>query len=108
MIRDNEIYYYCNIASPSIIDKGIIKYIDYDLDLKLLPSSQIIGLDEKEYEYHRKKYAYSENLDVICKFNYSEVHKLMEKRNFPFDDQKIFEYSKLFEIYRKNQDIHHY
>ena len=47
MIRGNDIYYYCNIASPSLIDNNIIKYIDYDLELKLLPDQQIIGLDEK-------------------------------------------------------------
>ena len=107
MIRNKDIYYYCNIASPSLVDNRIIKYIDYDLDLKLLPDFQIIGLDEKEYEYHRKKYSYSDDLDKICKHCYKKVHKLMEKRIFPFDDRKILEYEILFNNLKNSQDIPH-
>ena len=29
--KKDGIYYYCNIASPYIIEDGVIKYIDYDL-----------------------------------------------------------------------------
>lgn len=29
------LFYYCNIATPYIIDGKIIKYIDYDLDLRV-------------------------------------------------------------------------
>lgn len=104
MIRSNSVYYYCNIASPSLIDNRIIKYIDYDLDLKLLPDDRIIHLDEKEYEFHRKKYSYSSDLDIICKHNFHRIAKNMKKRIFPFDDNKIFEYYKLFEELRHHQD----
>ena len=37
MFKEEAIMYYCNIASPSLIDRDCIKYIDYDLDLKLMP-----------------------------------------------------------------------
>ena len=36
MIRDNGISYYCNMASPYYLDKEALKYIDYDLDVKIL------------------------------------------------------------------------
>ena len=32
MIRKTGIYYYCNLASPSLYDGEAIKNIDYDLD----------------------------------------------------------------------------
>lgn len=105
MIRGKEIYYYCNIASPSLIDHGIIKYIDYDLDLKLLPNGHIMGLDEKEYEFHRKKYGYSFNLDIVCRHSYLKVALMMEDKAFPFIDAKISEYYQLFEKLRHHQDI---
>lgn len=105
MLKGDDIYYYCNIASPSLIDNGIIKYIDYDLDLKLLPNNHIIGLDLKEYEFHRKKYLYSEDLDIVCKHSFSKVESIMKERNFPFDDNRIKEYHLQFEKLRKHQDI---
>lgn len=37
MIRMSGIYYYCNLASPSLYDGEAIKNIDYDLDVKLFP-----------------------------------------------------------------------
>ncbi|KGO20671.1 hypothetical protein Q757_09985, partial [Oenococcus alcoholitolerans] len=36
MIRADGISYYCNLASPYVIDKEALKYIDYDLDVKVL------------------------------------------------------------------------
>ena len=35
MIRKTGVYYYCNIASPTLYDGEALKYIDYDLDLKV-------------------------------------------------------------------------
>lgn len=104
MIRNGEVYYYCNIASPSIVDNKIIKYIDYDLDLKLLPNDAIIGLDAKEYEYHRKKYGYSDELDIVCKHSFKKVENMMKNHEFPFDREKIKEYYQIFENLRTHQD----
>ena len=37
MIRKNGVHFYCNIASPTLYDGDALKYIDYDLDLKVFP-----------------------------------------------------------------------
>ena len=50
------LFYYCNIASPYIIDGNIIKYIDYDLDLRVFPDGSFKVLDRGEYKYHKKGY----------------------------------------------------
>ena len=47
------LFYYCNIASPYIIDGNIIKYIDYDLDLRIFPDGTFKVLDKNEYRYHK-------------------------------------------------------
>ena len=51
-IKSTGIYYYCNIASPYIIENNTIKYIDYDLDLRVFPDGSFKVLDRGEYQYH--------------------------------------------------------
>lgn len=41
MIRDNGISYYCNMASPYYLDEEALKYIDYDLDVKIFTDGEI-------------------------------------------------------------------
>jgi protein associated with RNAse G/E len=39
-LKRNGIHYYCNIASPAIIEDNAIKFIDYDLDLRIYPDGK--------------------------------------------------------------------
>ena len=55
MIRDNGIYYYCNMASPYYLDEEALKYIDYDLDVKVFTDGEKRLLDVEEYERHKRK-----------------------------------------------------
>ena len=64
-MKKDGIYYYCNIASPFIIEEDTIKYIDYDLDLRIFPKGDYKILDKLEYEYHKNKMNYSEDLDIV-------------------------------------------
>ena len=64
-MKKDGIYYYCNIATPYIIEEGTIKYIDYDLDLRIFPKGDYKILDKLEYQYHKKKMNYSNDLDII-------------------------------------------
>lgn len=64
-MKKDGIYYYCNIASPYIIEEGTIKYIDYDLDLRIFPKGEYKILDKLEYQYHKKKMNYSDDLDLV-------------------------------------------
>lgn len=96
MLKEQGVTYYVNLASPYINDKGTIKYIDYDLDMKLYPDNQVKIIDVKEYVFHKKKYSYSDDIDTILRFNLKEIKSIMESRKFPFDDQKIKEYYEKF------------
>ena len=89
MFKKIGITYYVNLASPYIIDKGKIKYIDYDLDLKLYPNNDIRVIDVKEYGYHRKKYNYSEDIDMILRYNLKKIPTLMKSGKFPFSNSDI-------------------
>ena len=70
----------------------MIKYIDYDLDAKMFPDGTLRILDEKEYQKHREKYHYSDELDEVLKYSTREVVKKMKHHEFPFNDTKIKEY----------------
>lgn len=92
MLKKDGVSYYCNIASPSLIDRNKIKYIDYDLDVKLMADNTIRFLDEKEYQNHRKTYSYSEKLDEVLKYEVEIIEKMMSEKKFPFADQEILDY----------------
>lgn len=96
MLKKDGICYYCNIASPSIIDKDTIKYIDYDLDAKLFPSNDIRVLDEKEYIHHKSTYNYGDDLDTVLRFTTNEVVKKMKERSYPFIDENIRKYYQVY------------
>lgn len=76
MIRSNGIYYYCNIASPFIWDGEAIKYIDYDLDLKVYPNNSMKVLDRNEYQKHAVLMKYPDALKAILEI---ELTGLMDQ-----------------------------
>ena len=58
MIRHEGVFYYCNLASPSLYDGEAIRNIDYDLDVKLYPDGGYSILDENEYQEHARVMKY--------------------------------------------------
>lgn len=85
MIRSDGIYYYCNIASPILYDGEALKYIDYDLDLKVFPDGNYRILDQEEYRQHAREMGYSEELDEILKKQLDVLIELAVKKGGPFD-----------------------
>lgn len=96
MIKEAGIVYYVNIASPTIYEKRILKYIDYDLDFKLFPDNSIVPFDEKEFQKHTLKYGYSPELIKALEISVKEVAFLMKNRKFPFVDHEVEKYYNLF------------
>ena len=90
--KENGIYYYCNIASPTIIEGKVIKYIDYDLDLRVFSDGSYKILDRSEYEYHKKKMNYSKEIDIIVNTELKNLIQLYEKREGPFNYEYVKKY----------------
>lgn len=95
MKRDG-IYYYCNIATPFIIEENTIKYIDYDLDLRIFPHGEYKILDKLEYEYHKKKMGYSKDLDLVINNALQQLIEDYRSGSVMFDTEKNNEYLKLY------------
>ena len=96
--KKNGIYYYCNIASPYIIEEGTIKYIDYDLDLRVFPNGSYKILDRMEYQYHKKVMHYSKVLDQIINCSLRELIQEYRNHFFPFSKPKNLKY---YDLYRE-------
>lgn len=102
-LKDYGIYFYCNIATPVLIDNKIIKYIDYDLDLRVFPNGSFKILDRMEYKYHRKQMHYSNRLDFILKYELGNLIDMVRVREMPFDKDTINNYyRKYVELVEKN------
>jgi protein associated with RNAse G/E len=96
MIKEDGIHYYCNLATPYIIDTEGLKYIDYDLDVKVFPSKKFRILDRNEFEKHKLDMSYGLEIESIV---FSQLDTLKQKiisKSFPFIDKTVFEYLNLF------------
>lgn len=101
-LKKDGIYYYCNIATPFIIEERTIKYIDYDLDLRIFPTGQYKVLDRLEYKYHKKVMNYSDELDLVINNALEELIELFSNGNIIFKDDTNFDYNKLYLELRNN------
>lgn len=92
MLKKDGVYFYCNLSSPYLYDGEAIKYIDYDLDVKVFPDGSYILLDEKEYQMHQNQMCYSDEIqEIILKQKDILIEKIKNKEK-PFDrsDIKMF------------------
>lgn len=101
-LKEQGLFYYCNIASPYIIDNNIIKYIDYDLDLRVFPDGGFRILDRNEYKYHKKIMNYSKDLDKIIKEELQALISLKKEGKSPFDKEFIDRYYQKYLNFKKN------
>ena len=96
--KDFGLFYYCNIASPYIIDEDTIKYIDYDLDLRVFPDGGYRVLDKNEYKYHKKIMSYDENLDFVINKELEKLINMKKNNEGPFNKDIV---NKYLEEYKK-------
>ena len=97
-LKEYGIYYYCNIATPYLIDENVIKYIDYDLDLRVFPNGSFKILDRMEYKYHKKQMHYSNRLDFILRYELGNLIEMARAKISPFRKDDIERY---YETYKK-------
>ena len=88
-LKTKGLFYYCNIASPYIIENDIIKYIDYDLDLRVFPNGTYKKLDIGEYNYHRRLMKYPDSIDKILNYEMDNLIKMANQKKGPFNIREI-------------------
>lgn len=96
MLRNDGIHYYCNISSPFVFENNSIKYIDYDLDLKVFPDMTYNVLDEDEYEEHKIQMNYPKELDEILYRSIDQLIYMVHQRKGPFSPGYIDQWYERF------------
>jgi len=100
MLREDGIYYYCNISSPYVFEDDAVKYIDYDLDVKVFPDMTYSLLDEDEFAMHKKMMNYPEVLDKILWKNVDYLMHLIRQRKGPFAADFVDKWYEIYLTYR--------
>lgn len=100
MLRNDGIHYYCNIGSPFVYDEDAIKYIDYDLDVKVFPDMTYKLLDEDEYEMHKEMMEYPQAIDRILHQNLSYLLGWIHQRKGPFAPGFVDDWYERYLTYR--------
>ncbi len=96
ILRPTGIFYYCNIASPFLIDDEALKYIDYDLDVKVMPDHTYRVLDRGEYNKHKNKMDYPTELKAILEKELSLIKEWIELKKGPFNHDNVTSYYHTF------------
>ncbi len=92
IIKQNDVHFYCNIASPYLIDDEALKYIDYDLDIKVIGDFSYHTLDRNEYNRHKHVMEYPTKLKQILELELKELKRRVENRDYPFDHNLVRSY----------------
>lgn len=92
IMKNDDVCFYCNIASPILRDDEAIKYIDYDLDIKVDIDFSYTVLDVNEYGRNQKRMEYSEDLKEILIAEMEQLKKRIENREFPFRKKHVFDW----------------
>jgi len=92
MLKKDGVYFYCNLSSPYLYDGEAVKYIDYDLDIKVFPDGKYVILDEKEYQTHLDSMCYSDEIQEIINSQKQILIERIEKKEKPFclSDIKLY------------------
>lgn len=101
MLREDGVYYYCNMSSPFVFDNNAIKYIDYDLDVKVFPDMSYTLLDEDEYEQHKAEMDYPPVIDRILKANVNKLISWIQQRRGPFAPDFIDAWTSRYRLYKE-------
>lgn len=99
--KSDGIFYKCNMASPYIIEDGAIKYVDYDLDLKVFTDGSYKVVDKNEYKYHKQKMNYPQDIDTILNSELKSLIEMVKGRELAFNWDKIKEFCKKYEDFKK-------
>ena len=97
IIKKTGICYYCNLSSPILRDEEALKYIDYDLDIKVNEDLSYYLLDMNEYNRNKENMNYPEEINKILFSELENLKKRIESRQFPFNENYIMEWYKKFE-----------
>ncbi|XMB85079.1 DUF402 domain-containing protein [Mycoplasmatota bacterium WC44] len=104
MLKESGVYYYCNIGSPYAFDDEAVKYIDYDLDVKVFPNNQYKVLDKFEYQINSDEMNYSDDIKKIIEFELTDLKTRIKNKELPFSEEIVYEYYEKYKRLKKDSE----
>jgi protein associated with RNAse G/E len=92
LLEEKGIRYYCNVASPPCRYADVLTYIDYDLDMILLPDGSYYELDRDEYDRHKEEYRYHPAVRQRAEEGLVRLRSRIADRASPFGDAEARRY----------------
>lgn len=92
LIEEKGIRYYCNVASPPYRYADVLTYIDYDLDMVLMPDGTSFELDRDEYDRHKEEYHYTSSVQEQIGEGLGRLQDRIASQASPFDDDEVRRY----------------
>jgi protein associated with RNAse G/E len=92
LIEEAGVRYYCNIASPYYQQGRTLTYIDYDLDVIVMPNKQFSIVDQDEYEAHKSRYSYSAKVDYKVQQGLSSLLQRIHNNDTVFRPEVVMSY----------------
>ncbi|MDQ0340035.1 protein associated with RNAse G/E [Caldalkalibacillus uzonensis] len=100
MLREDGVYYYCNIGSPYQWKNNCLQYIDYDLDVKVFPDMTYVILDEEEFQLHKRELNYPNHIVRKVQQALEELLSLIHQQKGPFEADYIERWYERFLFYK--------
>jgi protein associated with RNAse G/E len=77
--------FYCNINLPPILQKGVLSYVDLDIDVLVQPNFNFEVVDLEEFAENAERLKYP--LEIISRAHEAldELTQLIKRRQFPFN-----------------------
>jgi protein associated with RNAse G/E len=80
--------WYCNVASPPLLDAGKdeVRFVDYDLDVYVYADKSYKVLDRDEFEENARKMGYPEETRRMAEQGLQAIIRAIEEGRAPFDE----------------------
>jgi protein associated with RNAse G/E len=89
IMRKEQPYYYCNISSPYTFSEGVLRYIDYDIDVIVKSDFTYQIVDMEDYERHKERFGYSQHVQNHIHQAIATLKQWIDERNRPFQKEFI-------------------
>ena len=100
---DRSAFFYKETSDIRVTFDRNITWRDYDLDLRVFPDGAFKILDRGEYNYHKNKMGYSDEIDMILKSELSALIEMARKNDGPFKKGMVENYYPIYKKYKMQQ-----
>jgi protein associated with RNAse G/E len=82
--------YYCNVATPALVDGNVISYVDLDIDVLVNHDLSYQVLDLPEFEANAERYGYPDEVKRNASDAVEEIVSIIRERQFPFTEAELY------------------